>query len=528
MPVIKPNEAIVPFLGDRLSFIRGLDPLGLQNTSEATYTLLLPGLSNVTGRIRYYSFYCWLLDEYANQVGNTDPRMQRKFIRKAEYIIALVSQLLEGDHTSIPGSDYATDDMQRNADGVFDLESATYKPDGSTRETYWNYSGGAFGQYYVGALQAINIVSERENNSGIFVRTTSNPNNDFVSGEAIAKAFDSNVQPLDKRLFLASIAKGSITQKNLRQLLNSFDLTRVPEETEEQRLLIALLHQKDLPLLIEEDPMTFRKSTINHMLKFIEVNDTEITDIRAFVDHCYDIKEVEDQSLKGWYYYQLNEYWHYSNTAIFNGVLDYLHTQAGPQFMPLPALIDEVCEKTLTVLKDEKWIRSGNSTIEETINKLSLASEYELFNRIDFSSPENNIAYSLLLIFKLYRTNKLQLPELKEYAKVHQIERDGDSVSYFLKFDASLKLSVNNFLLDYLYSRIIYRHQLVALKKIGGGVSSTQKFILEDQHIRFIMNFDPGFTGPRLGRLFGFLRDLNVISEQGNLTKHGLSLMQMK
>ncbi len=528
MPVIKPNEVIAPFLSDRLSFIRGLDPLGLQNTSEATYTLLLPGLSNVTGRIRYYSFYCWLLDEYANQVGNTNPLTQRKFIRKAEYIIALVSQLLEGDHTSIPGSDYATDDMQRNADEVFDLEAATYKPDGSTRETYWNYGGGAFGQYYVGALQAINIVAERENNSGVFVRTTSNPNNDFVSGEAIAKAFDSNLQSPHKRLFLDSIAKGVITQKNLRRLVNSFDLTRVPEETEEQRLLIAMLRQKDVPLLIEEEPMTFRKSTINHLLKFIQASNTKITDIRAFVDHCYDQKSMEDQSLKGWYYYQLNEYWHYTNTAIFNSVLDCLHVQAGPQFMSLPVLIDEVCEKTLTVLKDEKWIRSKTSTVEEIVSKLASASEYDLFNRIDFSSPENNIAYSLLLIFKLYRTNKLQLPELKEYAKVHQIERDGDSVSYFLNFDASLKLSINNFLLDYLYSRIIYRHQLVALKKIGGGVSSTQKFILEDQHIRFIMNFDPGFTGPRLGRLFGFLRDLNVISEQGNLTKHGLSLMQMK
>ena len=48
--VILNNESIVPFFGDRISFIRGLDPLGLQNSSDATFSQLLPGLNNVTGK----------------------------------------------------------------------------------------------------------------------------------------------------------------------------------------------------------------------------------------------------------------------------------------------------------------------------------------------------------------------------------------------------------------------------------------------------------------------------------------------
>jgi hypothetical protein len=35
--VLQKNAVIAPFLGDRLSFIRGLDPLGLQNTSQAAF-----------------------------------------------------------------------------------------------------------------------------------------------------------------------------------------------------------------------------------------------------------------------------------------------------------------------------------------------------------------------------------------------------------------------------------------------------------------------------------------------------------
>ena len=36
---------------------------------EATFQKLLHGLNNVTGRLRYYAFYCWLLDEYMAGIG---------------------------------------------------------------------------------------------------------------------------------------------------------------------------------------------------------------------------------------------------------------------------------------------------------------------------------------------------------------------------------------------------------------------------------------------------------------------------
>src|SRR2546430_1201000 len=38
----------------------GLDPLGMQNSSINLYQRLLPGISNVTLRMRYYGLYAWL------------------------------------------------------------------------------------------------------------------------------------------------------------------------------------------------------------------------------------------------------------------------------------------------------------------------------------------------------------------------------------------------------------------------------------------------------------------------------------
>lgn len=62
MAVLQKGNSIYPFWGENVNLITGLDPLGLQVTSEATYATMLPGLSNLTNRLRYYGFYCWLID----------------------------------------------------------------------------------------------------------------------------------------------------------------------------------------------------------------------------------------------------------------------------------------------------------------------------------------------------------------------------------------------------------------------------------------------------------------------------------
>ncbi len=67
----------------------GFDPLGMQNTSVALYQRLLPGISNVTLRMRYYGLYAWLSAVYARRVGDTDLKTCQRFVRRAEALYAL-------------------------------------------------------------------------------------------------------------------------------------------------------------------------------------------------------------------------------------------------------------------------------------------------------------------------------------------------------------------------------------------------------------------------------------------------------
>jgi hypothetical protein len=77
---------------DRIPQDNGLDPLGMLTGSVDIYQHLLPGISNVTLRIRYCGLYAWLARIYAKEVGDTNPKTWQRFVRRAEALYALVAQ----------------------------------------------------------------------------------------------------------------------------------------------------------------------------------------------------------------------------------------------------------------------------------------------------------------------------------------------------------------------------------------------------------------------------------------------------
>lgn len=65
------------------SKVNGLDQLGIQVISIALYSDLLPGITNVTDRVRYYSFYPWLLHRYALDIKKRDLTTWQNHLRRA-------------------------------------------------------------------------------------------------------------------------------------------------------------------------------------------------------------------------------------------------------------------------------------------------------------------------------------------------------------------------------------------------------------------------------------------------------------
>ncbi|WP_207431352.1 hypothetical protein [Sabulibacter ruber] len=520
--VIDKNEARLPFFGDRLSFVPGLDPLGLQNPSAYAYSTLLPGLNNVTGRLRSYSFYCWLLSEYARQIQTTDPKEQKRFIRRAEYILALIAAHQETN--GVAGSNYAARQLKLG-ETKFDISFATYNPDGTTINTYWQYSLGVLGQYYLGSLRQIGLIEEpldaNGNLLGIYRRTSSKEL--LVSGEALAAAFDENVTSENKELFLSCIRKGTIDLKQVEELSSDFNLAHIRFGTEEHSLLLLLLLDIDEPANAVISQKSMRKATLLHLLQYANNHESGVEQ-RRFTFNAYQSKgEVNNQTddcLFGWYYYQLNEYWQVACTAILNGLLDYLQKEKGAGWILLQDLLLETSNGIIELLVVDELIESGDVTIAEAL-AIELDQEQILYQALMKEDGLNRMAISFNLIWQLYQQNKQYLDRLEEYTSSIGIESKHDIVSFCRKFERYVTLPVRQFLEEFLLSNIIYRHQYVAYHKIGGGSQSTQKFIIEDNYIRYIGNFEPGYTGPRLRSLINFLRDLGLLDAEGKLTDAG-------
>ena len=129
MPVLQKGKAIYPFWGASINLITGLDPLSLQTTSEASYATMLPGISNLTNRLRYYGFYCWLLNFYFKKEKKGNSTEQFKFIRRAELMVAIIMQSERKEVLQITGSNFADNLINSLTGKYFDLAAGADKDD---------------------------------------------------------------------------------------------------------------------------------------------------------------------------------------------------------------------------------------------------------------------------------------------------------------------------------------------------------------------------------------------------------------
>lgn len=123
-----------PFMGDNKPPSVGLNPLGIRTASEQLFTTLLPGLNVVTLRIRYYSFYCWLLKSfYAKRTEAKKADLQRH-IRMSELLMALI-HAQSNFSGGVPGITRASEIIAKGEDIIDFNEDAM--PKGKPVGGYW-------------------------------------------------------------------------------------------------------------------------------------------------------------------------------------------------------------------------------------------------------------------------------------------------------------------------------------------------------------------------------------------------------
>lgn len=517
-----------PFWAKSGEFIRGRDPLGIQNSSISVYSKLLPGMTNLTLRIRYYGFYVWLLDQYhqlpASNEFKQDVLGQYTFVRRAELIIAFLMGINHNEQQSIIGSNYVAKYADKfKSDGNYNIASgADIVKDSNEGESelYWGFKSGALGQYYVGSLVALGLIEMK--GDGFFLRTAQ-------KGVELSNAYNVSISENSKALLLKRIQEGNLLITDLESL-EDFSISYKLNKTPEGEFYTNMLIEDDGKSQINASGSIpkQRQESLNY---FLELTKTQ-EDWNNFPMYMYryvnssdSVIELENQATFGWYYYYLNELSHYCLETVFWGLLSEM--EQSNYFVN--EFIDVISEKIIQDCSDNYQISKDSSlldVIETSKNEIVFDFIDRIMTSVKANETINGITDAILGFIVLYNNNESNLETIVNYALNHFLQdKNGNAPQLFAKYiDSSKELTFSEFVKKVVHT-ILNDHMAIAYNKMGNSDRNLLKFVLEDNRLVHIETMLPNFTTPRLKTLHNFLADLELLNEEGKITTAGNQLL---
>jgi hypothetical protein len=214
--------------------IRGLDHLGVQGPCIALYAQLLPGITNVTDRARYYSFHPWLIRSFEQRYRDHSGDEFRRVLRRAECLFTLIAirharVIADGDDGRHGAAMVGRLSLLRIPEDEKTIDLADYAGFEGPKRYFKNRLGG-LGQYYFGPLRDLQVLDyTSEGEVGL-------PGYDKVRGNALASAFGAGV-PEDA--FFRLLEKSTIRWADLDTLAD-FCPCSLRERKAERTLLLDL------------------------------------------------------------------------------------------------------------------------------------------------------------------------------------------------------------------------------------------------------------------------------------------------
>lgn len=215
--------------------ITGQDHLGVRAPCEGIYKQLLPGITNVTDRARYYSFYPWLLWAFEQHNGKLKRQPFFHTLRRADCLFTLIA----GWHDSNGGKNSRIHNSMIGAKTLFpaveegeSLRLSTYATTDETGQRYFKNVHGGLGQYYLGSLREVGLMLGGSHGEDITYTTE--------RGLVLAQAFDAGVE---RRRFFEVLEADKVTIDILEEL-QSFCACRLAENEPERQALAELFFNR--------------------------------------------------------------------------------------------------------------------------------------------------------------------------------------------------------------------------------------------------------------------------------------------
>lgn len=501
--MLKDNNFYAPFMGDNKSVSVGLNPLGIRTASEQLFTTLLPGLNVVTLRIRYYSFYCWLLKSFFVQRSHANLSEFRRHLCLSELLMALI-HAQSNNGVGIPGITRALEIINREGDVINFNEDAM--PEGKPSGGYWKGSLGAFGTYYAASLQEIGLILPLVDNESLYNVTPKTE--DYISGEELADAFANTIGEEMMKTFENCAKDGIVTRKQLTYMEPLFQSHHLLEN-KESHLLLKLLLQNDHPSLDQESHL--RRNTLRLLLRFIKDMGVKDFSELAFARYVYGrYSNGTDKSIAavGWYAYYLNDSRQFEALNIFNVVLNRLKESAKP------GQWEDINEFTSQLSKE----------VCDSLNVKGMTINDILANWAFVDSPQETMAHAFYIILDDYKCN-VNYRDCKSKIRKFYRNVSNDAFDAFDMLEKHLENTMEAYVKQYITENIIYKHYSESMRKFSQNGIPTQKLAIENGFVRGVSTYDATHSSPRIETLRNFVTDLGLIDGY-NITDKGIELLK--
>lgn len=500
----------------------GLDPLGMQNSSVNLYQSLLPGISNVTQRIRYYGLYAWLCRRYLQDIGDTNSETWKRFIRRAEALYALIAYH-HGGENGVAGIEWA----QRASAEQGDVVNFGAAAEPGSENYYLKQAWGIYGLAYRSQLFDIGIFDLGKGHDL--------PIPSPQSGEALAKQFEAALGD-SAALFLAILDRGTVSMTELAAL-SAFSPSDIALIGAERSLYESILLVPDSGANV---PARSRRQTLLLVLKIASLlgREPRAEEVRWILFAGFDQKgralDLSGDQLQAhrdlWRIYQANDLCHVALETLLKYVLDTLALH--PSGIRLQSLIPQCVEAILEVAHQEpqSWAAFASDVYlapnaygaDDPQGEWSLTQDImRSVGRIETSQIGADTAWKAL---KLLAT--LQKRVRSEGLDIARVLGVFDPVMFRSLLSESVFLEKHErapfraTLAQILEERVVRRHLWVAFRKFRYQGDYTFLIEQDEGRLRCRDKDGPVFTNPRLGPAIQFLKDLHIIGGQG-LTDYG-------
>ena len=513
---------------------KGLDPLGAQAPCINIYGQLLPGITNVTDRARYYSFYPWVVwtfDKFSNDRSET---AFVEWVRRADCLFTLISvrhRLVseDNDHlrhdAGLVGSVTLRPVVTELGSGQSRRLSEFTGLENHNKQRYFKNPLGGLKQYYIGTFDEL----------GLMKRDGRNVAYTEQGGQPMAEAFDVAV---NGSRFIEIIQNDDFTTEDLDALAEFCPCALSSSRFEHERLVSLFFDRDD----IFGDDGKQRKHTLGLLLdlitKYRQIEEPlnpvpNHSSLRACVYSGYlpngepwEIEPALEQIRSGWSVYQRNELLSVAVQSVFEVALACLEDEGLPIFT-----IDDFYQW----FADSSWCKSAADHLKAiSFDELVLSTSQEMPNLSDWKKDDHEIELAnTLLTHKNTDDKVISLSNAARIIATLVVRDKGSSIEpyapmefppgYFSYYPVNLsslrKLSqsqwiampANRWLAWIAAYWAIDTHLKVALRKLRNQSQDTFHVIPTDHGLKPVIIPRPTYTNPRLTQATQILQDIGAI-----------------